>query len=146
MSTSRAHRSGRHRSDDPAPLRCPDQAIDVIVTATSLDRPATVCLMVDDARWPLGCLVVDQSGPSAPVDAVEMGERLAEIIGASPEVAAAVLASIRPEQGCEPADAERLLELTMAFDAVGIELLEWFVVHPLGVVQLRAATGEPSRW
>lgn len=140
------HTARSTRSNAPAPLRSPDQAIDVVVTAASLDRPATVCLMVDDARLPLCCIVADASNAPAEVDPVEMGERLAEIAAGVPEVGAVVLASIRPEHGCEPDDAERLLEITMAFDAVGVELLEWFVVHPLGIAHMRAAIGEPSRW
>lgn len=143
MPTSHARHSPRRART--VPLRTPEQAIEVITTAASLERPSTVCLMVDDARWPIGCVVVDHRD-AGDVDDVEIAEHLAEVIGATAEVGAAVLASIRPQRGCEPADVDRLLELTMAFDAVGVELLEWFVVHPLGAVQLRAATGEPSRW
>ena len=131
----------------PTPLRSPDRAIDVILDATDLDQPATVCLTLDDGRWPIACIVVDHDDqPDDPDDVLQVVDRIAECIAAAPDVGSVVLASVRPTAPCDADDADRLLELTMLFDAIGVDLLEWFVIHPLGIAHLRAATGAPSRW
>ncbi|MGD9704852.1 MAG: hypothetical protein AB7Q42_01675 [Acidimicrobiia bacterium] len=141
------HARHPHRRALPTQLHSAAEAIDVILTAVDLDRPATVCLTLDDGRWPIGCIVIDHDDrPDDPDDVLQIGDRIADYVASAPEIGSVVLASIRPTAPCDPADADRLAELTMHFDAIGVDLIEWFVVHALGIAHLRAAVGEPSRW
>ena len=148
MPASRTRHSRHPQSRPvPIPLRSADRAIEVILTATELDHPATVCLTLDDGRRPLGCIVIHHDDrPDDPDDVLQVVDRIADSIAGAPDVGSVVLASVRPMAPCDADDADRLLELTMLFDAIGVDLLEWFVVHPLGIAHLRAATGAPSRW
>jgi hypothetical protein len=137
----------RVRSDAARPSLASPDAAAALASLAPLDRPATVCLTLDDGRRPLGSYVVDHGSLGDDPDAVlSIADDLAELVSVAYDVGAVVLASVRPSAPCGPADSARLLELTMLFDGVGVELLEWLVVHPAGTVSVRAATGEASRW
>jgi hypothetical protein len=145
MPTPEVHR--RARSETARPLLNPPDAAAALASLAPLDRPATICLTLDDHRRPIGSFVVDHGSLGDDPDAVlTVSEDLAELVASSFDVGAVVVASIRPTVPCGAADAGRLLDLTMLLDDVGVDLLEWLVVHPSGVVNMRAASGEPSRW
>lgn len=145
MPTPEVHR--RARSDAARPLLTSPDAAAALASLAPLDRPATICMTLDDDRRPLGSYVVDHGSLGDDPDAVlSVSEDLAEIVAAAYDVGAVVVASVRPTVPCGPADAGRLLDLTMLFDGVGVDLLEWLVVHSSGIVNVREATGEPSRW
>ena len=145
MPTPEVHR--RARSDAGRPFLTLPDAVAALASLAPLDRPATICLTLDDDRRPLGSYVVDHGRLGNDSDAVlRVAEDLAEIVAVAYDVGSIVLASVRPGEPCGPDDSARLLELTMLFDGVGVDLLEWLVVHPSGIVNVREASGEPSRW
>jgi hypothetical protein len=105
---------------------------------------------------------------------IDVTERIAEAAGLA-GAASIVVASIRPslpidaltgtaaqppddgglghwqwggplDDGLVDADIDRWLEASDIAAENGVELLEWFVVGPSGVVCPRELLGEPARW
>ena len=137
----------------PTPLTDADAALAVIRLAIgAAARPETVVLFLDDAHVGRACCIV--SGTTAPDDILDVGALAAEVAGRSPDLHAAVLATVRAgPAGCTPAsaglgdDVARWRALLELFDEVGVELLDWFVVGPgARVTSLRTRTRMPSLW
>ena len=107
--------------------------------------------MLDDEGYGTTVLVVDGTErPDAVIDVVERVAESAEVAGASAIVVATVrpaTASIDERGAASPhTDVNRWLEASDVAADHGIELLEWFVVGPGGVVCPREVFGEPERW
>jgi hypothetical protein len=129
------------------PLRSAAEALEIVGLITDRASPTTVCLAVDDARWPISCIVLDhETTLDVPDRVLEIADRLADAFVAAPVVAAVVLATIRPSVAVEPADIDRLYELATCFDSASVELLEWIIVHRGTTTMMRALAGLAPLW
>jgi hypothetical protein len=132
----------------PAPLTDAEAALAVVrLAASDPPRPETVVLFLDDAHVGRACCIV--SGTTAADDVLDVGALTAEVAGRSPDLHAAVLATVRTGRaGARPEnDVARWRALLELFDDVGVELLDWFVLAPgAPVVSLRTFTGMSSQW
>ncbi|MET0911225.1 MAG: hypothetical protein ABWZ99_17305, partial [Ilumatobacteraceae bacterium] len=136
-----AHRPPRAGLDpvDAAPAA-------LAVVRLAMQRPLaaeTIALVLDEDHCGRSVVVVD--GTVEPDSVLDVVERLAESIAASGHAGALVVASVRP--GCGPLadDADRWLEASELAEAVGVELLEWFVIGG-SITSPRDLLGEPPRW
>ena len=127
----RAPRAGIDRIDSPA------AALAVIKLAMHLPLTAETIALVLDADH-RGRTVVVVDGTDAPESVVEVAERLTDAIAGSGHDGALVLATVRPGGAPTPGDADLWLEASELADAVGVELLEWFVIAD--------DTGPPTAW
>ncbi len=128
------------------PLAGPEDALSVILAAAS--RPAraeTICLVLDHAHRGLGCIVVVGDGPIGPV-----AEMLDHLTATEPSVAALVLASVRTgtdaESGPGRGDLLAFHDLRAQFDAIGVDLVDWFVVVGPRASSLAELTDSQPRW
>ena len=145
-----ARTSTWRRPRRPPPVRSSADALEVIALAISRPpRPETIAFVLDDDGRGTTVLVVDGTEqPDAVVDVVERVAAAAEAAGAT----AIVVASVRPspvtidDAATGVDDVDRWLEASDVAADHGIELLEWYVVSPTGIVCPREAFGEPPRW
>lgn len=128
------------------PLAGPEDALSVILTAAS--RPAraeSIVLVLDHAHRGLGCIVVVGEGPIGPV-----AEMLDHLAATEPHVAALVLASVRTgppdEAGPGRGDLLAFHDLRARFDALGVDLVDWFVIVGRGASSLAELTDCQPRW
>lgn len=142
----------------PAPPFTPPRAfvdpVDDAETAISLFelaahqplRPETLVLPLDhDSR---GGTIIAVSDTHHPDDLFLVVERLCDGLRRRPDVCSVVIATVRPADigpDCDD-DGGRWQIASRLADAHGIELVEWFVIGPDGVVCPREQTGEPERW
>ena len=91
--------------------------------ASDPPQPETLVLLLDDAHVGHTCFVV--SSTERPDDVLDVAHLVAELAERSTVVHAVVLA--RSVQST-PADSDRWLVLLDLFDAVDVELLDWFVI------------------
>ena len=110
-------------------------------------RPETIVVLLDEHRRGVGLVVV--SGTIDPDAVVEVAECLLDPIAHDGRVAAAVIASCRPDDDAddEPvlADADRWLELDDVARRHGVALLDWFV-EGSGLSRPRELVNAPPRW
>jgi hypothetical protein len=140
MSRRRSHRPPAR----PRPLRDAEGALTVVSAACAEPpRPETICLLVDAARMPLSCLVVE--GGDGPDDVLAIGELLAELSHGLP-LAHVVLASCRPGLGLVADDIARWHALDALLTEDGVELVDWFVSDGMLVASVAAHAGVVSRW
>jgi hypothetical protein len=110
----------------------------------------TIAVVLDAERRGRTIVVVD--GTTDPDAVLDVVERVAGSIAAAGRPGCVVLATIRPGRGPLDGDGDRWLEASELADAVGVELLEWFVVGgDTPTVAARAwcprdLLGEPPRW
>ncbi|MFT3852941.1 MAG: hypothetical protein QM733_09410 [Ilumatobacteraceae bacterium] len=150
MSCTRRH--SLHRSHPPSPpVRSATDALEVIALAmTRPPRAETLAFVVDDDGRASALYVVEGTERAdALIDVVHL---LAEA-AASGEGTGLVVASVRPTvpidvdpADLDDADIDRWLEASDIAADRGIELLEWFVVGPVGIHCPRELFGEPPRW
>ena len=136
-----AHRPPRAGID---PIDCADSALAVI--ALAIERPPvaeTIALLLDHERR--GVCVTVVSGTTRPDDAIEVAECLATTGAHTGRLGALVLATVRPGQGALAGDCDRWLEMSDLTSAVGVELVEWFVIGD-DIHCPRDLLGEPPRW
>lgn len=110
-------------------------------------RHETIALLLDADRRGLGALVVE--GTRRPDSVLDVAHLLADAALHHPELAAVVLASVRP--GADPPcahDVERWADADDILDTAGVELVEWFVISAgLPPVSCpRDLLGAPARW
>jgi hypothetical protein len=121
----------------PAPLASAADVLDaVLVAASDPPEPETLVLLLDDGHVGHTCFVV--SSTERPEDVLDVAHLVAELAERSTVVHAVVLASVRPE---DPGDSDRWLELLDLFDAVDVELLDWFVIVERRAVSMRSRAG-----
>lgn len=128
------------------PLHGPEDALSVILTAASRPaRPESIVLVLDHAHRGLGCIVVVGDGPIGPV-----AEMLDHFTASEPQVAALVLASVRTgpesEAGAGRGDLLAFHDLRARFDAVGVDIVDWFVVVGQHAASLAELTDSTPRW
>ena len=123
------------------------ETFDVLEMASWMVDPneaSIVALVFDDTRMPQHAIVInDTPSPDAVHDVADVVERS---LVRRPDLGALVIISVRPRQPCEPLDFDRLLDLTARFDAVGIELIDWYIWSGATRTSMRGAAGLPTRW
>lgn len=124
-------------------------ALDVIRPSMCTPITAeTIVLMLDECRR--GHTIIRVNGTESPDALLEIVERFSETIASSGELGALVVATIRPDELVLPDDAERWSEAADLAEAIGVELVEWFVIGRrcgLEVVRCpRELVGDPPRW
>jgi hypothetical protein len=131
------------------PIDSPATAVAVIKLAMHLPLAAETIALVLDADH-RGRTVVIVDGTEDPDSVLEVTERLADAIATTGHAGALVLASVRPGGRPLADDGDRWLEASDLAEAVGVELIEWFVVaddtgRPTAWCP-RDLLGEPPRW
>ncbi|MFN3255012.1 MAG: hypothetical protein ACE37B_04905 [Ilumatobacter sp.] len=151
----RLHRPAAARRLPPRlPRRLPRAGIDPINTAelagglldaVAADPPRheTIAVLLDDADRGICVLSVDGTTDQEAV--LEVAELLIEASLRLGDVAAVILASVRPGGSDHVDDLERWTELSARFDDGGLELIEWFVIGRSTSCP-RALLGAPPRW
>jgi hypothetical protein len=144
----------------PRATRLPRAGIDPIdheATALAVVRTAaawplrheTILVLLDDAHCGIGLVVV--SGTTEPDAVLVVAERILDPVVHEGRVAAAIVASVRPDGPPEAGDdrdltdADRWLELDEIATGCGVELLEWFVLGD-GLNRPRELVNAPPRW
>ena len=137
----------RRRSRRPYRVLTPEDAIDaVLASAADLGTPRVLGLLLDRDRAVVTAVAVDDPPPRGR-DLDELLESLVDVAAAT-EVAALVLATVRPGRGHEPtpADLARWTWLVPYADDAGVELLDWFVLSDGFASSLAELTGVGDRW
>lgn len=133
------------------PLRRPADALAVL--AAAIDHPddgptppQTLALVLDPAHRGLVCAVVE--GESDGVAADQLAHLVVGAAQAGAPVGALVLASLRPGHGCPvtPDDHLRFLDARAGCEAVGLELLDWFVLDDSTAWSLAELTDAVPLW
>lgn len=146
------HRSSTWRRPrrPPAITNAADALELVAMTMSRPPRAETIAFLLDDDGF--GTTVLLVNGTDRPEDVIGVVEQVAEA-GAVSGASALFVASVRPvapspDEAIEVAegDIDRWLEASELADDEGLELLEWFVVGPAGVICPRELLGEPPRW
>lgn len=99
------------------------------VVDLALRRPLTdetIVLVLDHDRRGRTIVVVD--GTAEPDAVLDVVERVAGSIAATGRPGCVIVATVRPDGGPQPGDADRWLEASDIADDLGVELVEWFVV------------------
>lgn len=147
MSTATPRRLPRAGLD---PIRTDATALAVVLAAAAVPaRAETILVLLDDGRRGLGLVAV--SGTHDPEAVVRVAQRFLDPVVHDGLVAAAIIASIRPDPVDDTlCDADRWLDLDDVADQCQVELLEWFVVDPrstgAGVTRPRELVHAPPRW
>jgi len=106
-------------------------------------RHETIVIPLDDQRCGRSVIVV--GGTDDPDSIHDVVDLVARGAGPHDEIAAAVIASVRPRGGLDEGDVDRWLAASDTFADHGLELLEWFVIGH-DVTCPRDMLGEPPRW
>jgi hypothetical protein len=110
---------------------------------TAPPRHETIVIPLDDQRRGRAVIVVGGTeDPDSFHDVVDIVGRGAEC---QDDVAALVVASVRPGGGLDDGDVDRWLAASDQLDDRGLELLEWFVIGNQ-VACPRDMLGEAPRW
>lgn len=126
------------------PLAGPEDALSVLFSAASHPpRPEVLCLLLDHAHRGLGCIVVVGAGPVTPV-----AEMLEHLVCGEPSIAAFVLGSVRTGEhaGAGRGDLLAFHDLRERFDVLGVDLVDWFVLHERHAASLAELTDSQVRW
>lgn len=106
-------------------------------------RSETVVVLLDHDRR--GRTIINVDGTDGADAVLDVAEMIIVMADGSPEIGAALIASVRPAGGDDLDDVERWLELDNCFAMAGIELVEWYV-YGRSVSRPRVLFGEPERW
>lgn len=138
------HRSARLPRAGIDPITDPATALGLLRVAACTTRHETILVLLDEARRGLGLVVVsDTSDPDAVVD---IAERVLDPAVHGGRVAAAIVASVRPDgPRCALDDADRWLELDHVVGRARVELVEWFLLDG-GISCPRELVNAPPRW
>jgi hypothetical protein len=149
MNTARLH----HRLPRAEVDRISTPAAAIQMLAMSVHRPLrheTIVLALDAQRRGLAVVVV--TGTRRPDDVLEVVEFLTAPATHDGQIAAIIVASVRPDApaGAGPGDdldedVDRWLEMSDIAEDAGVELIEWFVVGRR-LTCPRDRLGEPPRW
>lgn len=103
----------------------------------------TIVITLDDAHCGLAVItVVDTNDADALLVVLDT---VAEAAATQPEVAALIVASIRPGGGFHIDDLARWRHADQSCADAGLDLIEWFVIGAAVAVP-RAWCGDPERW
>jgi hypothetical protein len=118
------------------------------VVSLAMKRPPeheTIAFFLDSSNRSDTITIV--SGTADPDSIIGICECMAMVGSQVPSLCGLVVASIRPDgEGIAPGDIDRWLDAAEIVETGGIELIEWFVVTPAGVVCPRELLGDPERW
>lgn len=139
------HRIPRAHRD---PIRSPFDALRLVWASLDSDpRHQTVVVTLDAERCGLAVMLVnDTADPDAFLGLVDSVTEAAVV---HPEMAALIVATVRPDGGFDVDDLARWHEADETCDESGLELVEWFVVGAAVSVSVscpRQLCGVPSRW
>jgi len=141
MSTNHSRRMPRARID---PITDAVDAFALIRRVLAIPpRPETIVVVLDDAHRGLGIMSV--SGTCDPDHVLTVVECVARPDLFDGDGAALIVASARPGGGPVGDDVDRWFEMCDLSEAVGLELVEWFVVGR-SVSCPRDLVGAPPRW
>jgi hypothetical protein len=110
-------------------------------------QPETVVVYLDDDRR--GVSIVTVTGTDEPDAVVDVVERLTHPLVHDGRIAAVVVATVRTtpdDAATAERDIDRWLEISDAAEQHGVELVEWYVLGPLGARCPRDELGELPRW
>jgi hypothetical protein len=116
------------------------------VVFAALSEPArheTVVLALDHAHRGLGCIVVTGRGPTS-----VLADLLVELALQEASVCAFVVASVRPGSGYLPCghDEAAFHDVRAQLDALGVDLVDWFVISGRHATSLAETTDSQTRW
>jgi len=131
-------RAGIDRIDDP---RLALSLLGILLTAPAATE--TIALLLDDDRRGLSVLRV--AGTRHADNVLSVAESVIERAHQHDDFGAVILASVRPGGSDQLDDLDRWLELCDLFEAIGVELVEWFVIGRATSCP-RELFGEPPRW
>ncbi len=125
-------------------ITCAEDALGVIDLARHHPaRPEAIALVLEERRGH-SVVVIDGAGdPDAVVTVVEL---LAQSLAAAGRPGELVIATVRPDDGPLPGDADRWLEASAIADDLGCYLLEWFVLTKEVAWCPRDLLAEAPRW
>jgi len=127
------------------PIRSDTHAREVLAIARSVPPiDETIAILLDHTDR--GRAVVIVPGTTEPDHVLGVVDEIVERAAPESEVAAIVLASVRPHRPVEPADIDRWLEASARCDDAGIDLMEWYVFSDDEIGCPRDRYGEPPRW
>ena len=140
-----------HRPRPAAPVRTPEQALEVLGLATNGGRDRVVALAcLDRHRRPLAMFIVEDSaaGPAEVIVATDALLDAAADSGGAPPLGAVVLATSRPGGSADPTglDLDAWEQLDQRFRGQGVTLVDWFVLADGTAVSVGARAGRRSRW
>jgi hypothetical protein len=132
-------------SELPSVVDSADAALAVIANAAQHPQQSQVVALVldDDLRGNAVVIVDGTESPDAVIDVVEL---LVQGAAEADRPATLVVATIRPDLGDLPGDADRWLELSELAEEHGCELLEWFIISGDVAWCPRDLLAEPPRW
>ncbi|MFK8026150.1 MAG: hypothetical protein AB8G26_19505 [Ilumatobacter sp.] len=121
-----------------------DAALAIIAhQAPPPDRHHTLLLLLDHERRGFGITHVENTvDPEAVIHIMEL---VAGHAALNPDLGGVIVVSFRPGGSDQLDDVERWLTMDEELGAVGVELVEWFVIGG-AVSRPRTLVGEPSRW
>jgi hypothetical protein len=122
-----------------------DAAVQVIAAALHRPQRAEVIVLILDPDY-YGHTAVIVDGTESPDAVIEVLELLTESAAEAERRSAFVVATVRPDYGQLPGDADRWLELSELAESRGCELLEWFIVSGDVAWCPRDLLAESPRW
>lgn len=129
----------------PLPVRSAADALHVLSLA--IERPLcceTHAFLLDASG--VGGLLVVVAGTEQAEAVLDVVEVMATAGGRVPGLRSLVVATVRPNGQVEATDAALWREARRRAASHGIDLLEWFVVGPLGIGTPRSLAGDAERW
>jgi hypothetical protein len=120
------------------------QALEFIDLLMTRDQPGSLAIMMEDNGRPGTCVAVDGGGD--PDGVFSVSSCITRVCERTPQIAAVILASVRPAYPPDSADIDRWFDLADEFGLIGVELLEWFVVGPDFAIGMREMTGCVPAW
>jgi hypothetical protein len=142
MSSSSHGRVPRARVD---PIQSMEDALVLFHAVMSRPiRAETLAVFLDDNSC--GSTVVTVTGTLEPAHLLDVAEAMALSGASSPDVAALVLASVRPTLGLQPGDDDLWLRAADLVETSGLVLIDWFVITRHGTCSPRELLGRASRW
>jgi hypothetical protein len=125
-------------------ITCAEDALGVIHLAHHHPaRPEVIALVLEERHGRSVAVVDGAEDPDAVVSVVEV---LSHGLVASDRPGELVMATVRPDVGPLPGDADRWMEASAIAEEFGCELLEWFVITAETAWCPRDLLAEAPRW
>ena len=129
----------------PAPVLCGTEALRLLFLSASQPlEPETLVFLLDGEGN--GSVITVVSGTVDPDSVLAVAECIARAAENLPNASAMVLATVRPTGCVLPGDIDRWLEASAITEALGVALIEWYIIGASGAQSPRDLLGEPERW